>query len=160
MNVSPRGCPRRPGMMRAPSWPAIRALLCLGAYLAAVALVWSQAPDYPQSKGDKPASAVVSDQPPSPKTGKRIRQGTQLVDQRGVFKMTGQRVTFFSSDGQTRFVGLENLNLERIARAITDSLSRQEWVVSGTVTEYQGDNFLLIKRAVLKQQTEILGASR
>ena len=69
-------------------------------------------------------------------------------------------MTFFSSDGQGRFVGLENLNLERIARAITDSLSRQEWVVSGTVTEYQGVNFLWIKRAVLKQRTETLGASR
>jgi len=160
MNVSPRRCRRRFGMLRAPSWPVIRALLCLATYLAAVALVWSQAPDHPQSKSDKPASAVASDQPPSPKTGQRIREGTQFVDQHGVFRMTGQRVTFFSSDGQGRFVGLENLNLERIALAITDSLSRQEWVVSGTVTECQGVNFLLIKRAVLKQPTETLGANR
>jgi hypothetical protein len=152
--------PRRPGTLRAPSWPVTRAAICLAAYLAAAALAWALAPDQPQSTAEKPLSAAASDAEPPPKTDHRIREGTRLVDQRGVFKMTGQRVTFFPSNGQGRFVALENLNLERIARALTDSPSPQEWVVSGTVTEYQGVNFLLVERAVLKQRTEIVGAAR
>ena len=160
MNLSRRRDLRRLPMLRASSWPTLRALLCLAAYLAAMALVWAQAPDHPQWKGDKSPAGTPSQETPSPKADQRIREGTRLVDQHGVFRMTGQRVTFFGSDGHGRFVGLENLNLERIARAITDSLGRQEWVVSGTVTEYQGVNFLLVQRAVLAEPTEDLTENR
>jgi len=160
MNLFPRPCPGRPGTSRAPSWPLVRALLCLGAYLAAAALVWSQTPGGRPSRSDKPASDARSDQPPSPKIGQRVREGTELVDLRGVFKKAGQRVHFLPNDGQGPFVALENLNLQRIARTIADSLSRQEWEVSGTVTEYRGANFLLVKKAVLRQPTEALAGTR
>ena len=71
--------------------------------------------------------------------------------------MTGDRVIFFSTDGEAlsgdgkaRFVGLENLNLQRIARTIADNPVELQWGVTGTITEFRGANFLLVRRAVLK----------
>ena len=80
----------------------------------------------------------------------RIREGTALVDQAGVFQTAGDRVTFLTSDGQRRFVVLENLQLERISRAVGDSLTPPQWTVSGAVTEFCGANYLLVDRAVLR----------
>ena len=56
-------------------------------------------------------------------------------------------------------VGLENLNLERVALANNKATNRQEWFVSGTVTEFRGVNYLLIEKAVLKEQVEVATAS-
>lgn len=74
------------------------------------------------------------------------REGTQLRDEPGRFIAAGNRVSFVASDG-TNYVGLENLNLERVAKIITASPDSAEWFVAGTVTEYQGANYLLISRA-------------
>ena len=80
----------------------------------------------------------------------RIREGTALVEQAGVFQKAGDRITFFASDGQRRFVVLENLQLERVSRAIGDNLTPPQWTVSGMVTEFCGANYLLVDRAVLR----------
>lgn len=82
----------------------------------------------------------------------QMREGTELLDQAGYFRLTGTRVTFFYGEENDRLIGLENLNLQRIAQTISDNPanpSQLVWQVSGTVTEYQGDNYLLITRAVL-----------
>ena len=86
----------------------------------------------------------------SKKKQSMIREGTKLVDTLGHFKTTGDRATFFSSDGQHRLRGLENLALERVARVLSESSGKLEWSVSGPVTEYRGANYLLITRAVIK----------
>jgi hypothetical protein len=80
----------------------------------------------------------------------RWREGSRLVDQSGSFKLTGDRVTFISSDGKLKFDGLENLAIERIARTIGDSPDPLEWSISGLITEYRGANYLLVTQAVLK----------
>jgi len=49
---------------------------------------------------------------------------------------------------------LENLALDRIARVITDNPSKLKWLVTGKMTEYQGMNYLLVERAVLKTQLQ------
>lgn len=41
---------------------------------------------------------------------------------------------------------LENLTLQRIANAITDDAQDNFWKVSGILTEFQNENFLLIDR--------------
>jgi len=82
--------------------------------------------------------------------GLRVREGTEIVDQVGHFQNTGGRVIFSTADGKRRFIGLENLNLERIARTIADSPQTLQWGVTGTITEYGGTNYLLIHRAILK----------
>lgn len=76
-----------------------------------------------------------------------LREGTQLSDASGHFKLSGSRVVFVLADGSRRFTVLENLNLERIAQMARDDAQRVAWTVSGLVTEYQGTNYLLIRRA-------------
>ena len=86
-------------------------------------------------------------------TGDRVREGTPLETQ-GSFKLTGDRIMFYASSDNRRFGTLENLNLERISKAVSESSETLEWSVSATVTEFQGTNFLLISRAVLKSKPQ------
>jgi hypothetical protein len=79
-----------------------------------------------------------------------LREGTQLADQLGVFRKTGERLVFCASKANQRFIALENLNTERIARTIATSPLPMEWRVNGMVTEYRGNNYLLIDRAILR----------
>lgn len=81
----------------------------------------------------------------------RVREGTKLTNQAGFFRLTGDRLTFYTPDGQ-RFGGLENLGLERVAKMVAESPDPLEWSVCGTVTEYQGANFLLVSRVELKSR--------
>ena len=55
------------------------------------------------------------------------------------------------SQADGRYIGLENLNLERIAAELASSPSQPEWSVSGTVTEFRGTNYLLVRRSILSQ---------
>jgi hypothetical protein len=89
---------------------------------------------------------------PAPTSGtlQREREGTTLVDVPGYFKLTGDRATFFPSRGDVHYLALENLNLERIAIAISDIPEQLPWIVSGTVTEYRGANYLLVTKAILQ----------
>lgn len=154
--------PRNSSASPRPGTP--RQIAAVLAALAALA-VWAGA-----GLGAEPAGAQPSDERGSgaeqpatapPQTGAtpaalehRIREGTQVVEERGVFKITGERVTFFSGGARLRLVVLENLNLERIVRVITDSPEKQDWVVSGRITEFQGANYLLVEKAVLKSESE------
>lgn len=92
------------------------------------------------------ANAVHSTKTP------KTREGAKLTNRTGSFRITGDRVTFYAKDDKQRFRALENLALERIARVISDSEDpgRMEWSVSGKITEYHGNNYLLVSRAVLK----------
>jgi hypothetical protein len=83
-------------------------------------------------------------------TGGRWREGTKLVDIGGSFRITGDRVTFLSTDGKSRFACLENLNSERIARMVAESPESLEWVIQGMVTEFRQENYLLVTQAVLR----------
>jgi hypothetical protein len=104
-----------------------------------------------RSAAEKPAG----DSPGTPRieggqVSGRWREGSRLIDQLGYFKVTGEHVTFVSSDGKLKFDGLENLAIERIARTIGDSPDQLEWSISGVITEYRGANYLLVTQAVLK----------
>jgi len=128
--------------------PAI-GVLCAVVLLLRTTAASAGAPD-PRRPQDKPAAAPVTGaQRLGRPADQRIREGTELVSQAGYFAITGDRVTFFTADGRGRFVGLENLNLDRIAQTITRNPTRLRWQVTGTITEYRGANFLLVRRAVL-----------
>jgi len=81
----------------------------------------------------------------------RLREGTRLKDVLGRFRQSGDSLVFI--DGENRELGgLPNLNLERVARML-QSVEEPEsvtWSISGTVTEYSGQNHLLITRAVFR----------
>ena len=79
-----------------------------------------------------------------------VREGTRIVDQPGYFRISGDRIVFFSTQHNTRYVVLENLNLERIAGVMADQSDRRRWKVNGTLSEYRGDNYLLVEKVVLE----------
>ncbi len=89
-----------------------------------------------------------------------LREGTRLVDESGQFQLNGQRMVFVASEGNRRFILLENLNLERIARVLGEGDKQSVWRVSGSVTEYHGANYLLVERAVLFSSTHTAGTAQ
>jgi hypothetical protein len=80
----------------------------------------------------------------------RWREGSKLVDAVGQFKVSGDRAAFHPADGKNRFLCLENLNSERVARIVTESPEALDWIVQGTITEFRGENYLLITQAVIR----------
>ncbi|RIK76873.1 MAG: hypothetical protein DCC68_18490 [Planctomycetota bacterium] len=91
-----------------------------------------------------------------PDAADRVREGTRWQNERGVFTLVGDRVTFAKSNqaGGQNYMVLENLNLERIVRTIEENRTvtdadTLEWNIDATVTEFRGANFLLITRSVL-----------
>jgi hypothetical protein len=92
------------------------------------------------------AAAGSGEQPMS-----RVREGA-VLETTGYFKVSGDRALFTTADGTGRYTGLENLNLERVAIAVSESPDQLLWSVTGTVTEYRGTNYLLVTRALLKSK--------
>ena len=82
------------------------------------------------------------------------REGTELRDEPGHFLVVGARINFLSAAGE-QLIALENLNLERIGRIMNSTPDSVEWLVSGTVTEFQGGNYLCVKRATRKMKAGV-----
>jgi hypothetical protein len=101
-----------------------------------------------------PVAAAANAPDIEPPSQGRLREGMQIVDRRGHFRMTGDRLTFFAADGKGRFVALENLALERVALVLAKNPGPLRWSVTGTITEFRDANYLLIERAILKTRTD------
>jgi hypothetical protein len=119
-------------------------LLASGVLLVVAATRWGRGDEELSNRGKsgttEGSAAVVE----------RKREGSKLIDEVGSFRITGDRATFISADGQRQYIGLENLNLERIVRTVGDDPDPLDWIVAGTLTEYQGTNYLLVTRAIVK----------
>ena len=146
---------------RAGAWQLVSVGVTWLTALLAVALtfgaVLAQARDTPpKTLGNLPATAGASSAGEANNPGgdddSRLREGTDITDRVGSFRMAADRVAFFTEDGRGRFVGLENLNLERVARVIAGGAEDLKWKVTGSITEYEGSNYLLVRRAVLLSQ--------
>lgn len=143
----------------------LASLACATALLLGVALAGASAPRVSDANSQREAGAIGSTGGPPADTpadslGKlpggtqrHLREGTELVDVSGTFRMSAGRVVFTAADGQQSLVGLENLNLERVTRALADHPDQVEWIVTGSVTEFRGSNFLLLRRVVLKNRS-------
>ncbi len=133
-------------------------LCCAGALLLGVAVALVQtvgtagAPDGPPGQ-NIPSLAAPGGAERTPERASRLREGTELVDQLGTFRVTGDRVAFFTEPDGGRFVVLENLALERIVHNLEEQNYPPKWLVTGTLTEYRGENFLLIRRAVVSSRS-------
>jgi hypothetical protein len=82
--------------------------------------------------------------------GERQREGTRLTEITGRFELAGDRVIFHAASGRESYRLLENLALERVAQVLSESRSKQDWIISGTLTEFRGANYLLLTKAVIK----------
>jgi len=87
-----------------------------------------------------------------PQVGSIAREGTELTEHHGQFKANGGRWVFHSIDGTLHLTVLENLALERVTRMNNESDRALDWVIEGVVTEFQGDNFLLLTQARVKNR--------
>jgi hypothetical protein len=132
---------------------ALLAILCpLTFVLAARCLGQSEDNESPAL----PSQRAASIDPSAAADENRLREGANIHDRIGRFEFTGDRITFYPDDSGEPLRALENLSLERIARVLEETRGQREWSVSGTVTEYQGSNFILITRAVVRAKgTEI-----
>ena len=130
-----------------------RSLLCssAGVLLLGVSLVLA-AENNPSgtSENRNQTGTTISDPSAQGTQVERLREGTKIVNRLGHFKISGDRATFYAEDGKHQFKGLENLNLERIFRTLSENREQLIWSISGTITEYRGFNFLQIDRAELK----------
>jgi hypothetical protein len=97
--------------------------------------------------GSRPNSSQVEPSPPSEQP--LLREGTQVVDLLGEFESSPLGIVFVSLETGQRFVVLENLYLERIYDALENQADPHPWKVTGTVTEFRGNNYMLTRRAVL-----------
>lgn len=74
------------------------------------------------------------------------REGTRVTQVVGSFKPGGRRWTFVAESGEMAYVVLENRSLERVAKAIDEDPEDRHWKISGELTEYFDENYLLIDR--------------
>ena len=106
--------------------------------------------------------AQRSDPPPNqevrpiavPQTGqasgtKRIREGTALRNAHVFFLQTGDRTVLYTVENNQRFTCLENLALERILTTMREKPERKFWKINGEFTEFRGENFVIIRHAVI-----------
>jgi hypothetical protein len=110
-------------------------------------------PSGPNREVPRPRASTSQEIAPDYPGNRRLREGTELVEHVGHFETAKERLVFVSEQGGIRFVGLENLNLERISQTIANSPSQLIWKISGSVTEFRGTNYLLVRRALLKTAT-------
>ncbi|MDZ4820400.1 MAG: hypothetical protein SGJ20_15650 [Planctomycetota bacterium] len=82
--------------------------------------------------------------------GGRWREGARLFETPGMFKTSGERLVFASIDGKYRFACLENLNSDRVSRIVAESPDPLQWVVGGVITEFRGENYLLMNQAIIR----------
>jgi hypothetical protein len=133
-------------------------LLCAAALLFGVTLAWTRSAAAPNSARTALEAGVLSQAYDSGEKSlgndntRRLREGGEIINQAGYFLTSGGRLAFESADSKTRLIALENHNLEQVAQTITDDASQLEWIVSGTISEYRGANFLLLSRAELKSR--------
>ncbi|MDR2346598.1 MAG: hypothetical protein LBE18_11070 [Planctomycetaceae bacterium] len=102
-------------------------------------------PQDPQME-EKP---VDSGEPIKSSVKKRIREGITFQNKRVFFRQTGNRTTIYTVENNDRYVCLENLNLERVLKSIAERPSQGTWKIDGVFTEFNGNNFVLITRAVV-----------
>lgn len=97
--------------------------------------------------------AIAGPPAPAAKENQRHREGHALHEALGTFDASGNRVYFRPADGASPVRVLENLALERVTRVLEESRSDRLWTVHGTITEFRGENYLLLTRAVLSSRT-------
>ena len=77
---------------------------------------------------------------------KILREGTRVESRPAECRSEGERLTILLPDTTRALTALENLATQRIQKAVLDDPSDKQWIITGTVTEFQGRNYILIER--------------
>jgi len=129
-----------------------------GSVLAAMALAGSLAmaqqvdpPHTPSSDATTASARSPAAGSPATKASERLREGTRLIDVPGTFQSVGvDNFSFLANGNKDSYRVLENLALQRVSKSLEDNRALRQWVISGTITEYRGSNYLLITKAVIQ----------
>jgi hypothetical protein len=122
----------------------------LAAVLAVGSLAVAQNAE-PQRVGSGSSVAGTFGGAAAGKGNERLREGTKLIDVVGTFQATGaDSVTFLASGNTESYRVLQNLALQRVSYSLEENRALRQWIISGTITEYRGANFLLITKAVIQ----------
>ena len=108
-----------------------------------------------------PSSSAGNSSAGSSKPVERLREGTRLTDVVGSFQSIGNdNVSFALGGNKDSFRVLENLALQRINQVLDENRGPRQWIVSGLITEYRGNNYLLVTKAVIDLKEGDSAASR
>ena len=145
---------RFPQLLTALDRAPMAGLLCAVAILFGVASAWSRSAATSSSGKTSPEDTVpvkAADHGAKLQDDLRpgVREGGEIVSQIGYFQPAGNRLAFVSADDKSHFVALENQNLERVSQAIAEN-GQLQWIVSGTISQYRGEDFIFLSRAELK----------
>lgn len=77
---------------------------------------------------------------------KLMREGSRVRSTEIVCRPSGDRLMVQFTDERPGMLALENLAAQRILKALADDVDNSHWVIDGTVTEFQGHNFILLDR--------------
>ena len=128
-------------MMRAMSWS--KRVRCWAFLLAGIlvlhGLTFAQNPEPPRVA--PPGQSVAGGNGASGKGNERLREGTRLIDVTGSFLVNGNKESYRV---------LQNLALQRVSFALEDNRALRQWIISGTITEFRGQNYLLLTKAVIQ----------
>ena len=113
-------------------------------------VVFAQRAEVPLSpdRESKPIAVPPTKQAPR---ANRLREGTTFKDKHVFFRQINDRTVMYTTHDNQIFLCLENLHLERILTATQEKPERQFWKIDGEFTEFRGENFVLIRRAVVAQ---------
>jgi hypothetical protein len=90
----------------------------------------------------------ASDNRPSEEKDSLLREDTPLTQLRGRFRHAGERILFTEEGANRSMKCLENLWLQRIMDSQKNEDRKVVWLInSARVTEFNGENFLLIESA-------------
>ena len=124
--------------------------VCVSFALLGSFVVQGQRPE-PSAQPNQVISPIAAPQTRQTPRAQRIREGTAFRHMHVFFQQTGDRAVLFTVEDNQRYVCLENLQLERILTTIQENPERRFWRIDGEFTEFRGENFVLIRRAVVAQ---------
>jgi len=114
------------------------------------------AANIPNAVQPSPSAATTTAGAAGAKASERLREGTRLVEVVGTFQsIGGESVTFTpvgTGTNKDSFRVLENLALQRVSQELEGNKGARQWTVSAEVTEYKGNNYLLLKKIVVRPQ--------
>ncbi|PQO29380.1 hypothetical protein DTL21_25275 [Bremerella cremea] len=127
--------------------PSFVSLLCGLAFL--LAAVSPSTPNVSAQDTDTGQTDMARQEEERFQKKNRLREGAEIVDQIGSFEWIGDRLSFSPEEGDHVFKILENRMMERVVQTQETSTGKLVWVVTGTITEYRGSNYLLMKHVIL-----------
>ncbi len=115
-------------------------------WVIAIALLVASVANFASKNGMvSEASVMALDKGSSGGSAVVIREEQRFPIWLGPFRISGDRVEFVEQEAKRSFRCLENLMLQRVYQVIGDEPNETAWIVSGRITEFRGDNYLLIE---------------